>query len=162
LYIGGDGLARGYLNRSEMTSERFVPHPFSDGSTKRLYRTGDRTRYRADGNIEFLGRTDNQVKIRGHRIELGEIEAVLNQHPSIKESVAVVRDRDSSGEKDLIAYFVPQDLSPVAISGLRNFLRDKLPDCMVPSLFVELKELPISPNGKIDRIALRLPDDTKP
>jgi len=162
LYIGGAGLARRYLNWPELTSERFVPHPFSNDPDNRLYRTGDRARYRVDGNIEFLGRIDNQVKIRGFRIELGEIEAVLNRHPTIKESVVVVRDRDSSGENDLIAYFVPQELSPITISGLRNFLRDKLPDYMVPARLVELDRMPLLANGKIDRMALRLPDNTRP
>jgi amino acid adenylation domain-containing protein len=162
IYIGGDGIARGYLNRSELTSERFVPHPFSDDPAKRLYRTGDFARYRLDGNLEFLGRADNQVKIRGNRVELGEIEAALNQHPTIKESIVVARDRDSSGQKDLISYFVPKKPSHVVISELRNFLREKLPGYMVPSLFVELDVLPLSPNGKIDRTALRLPDHIRP
>jgi amino acid adenylation domain-containing protein len=158
LYIGGDGVARGYLNRPELTSERFVRNPLGDDPARRLYRTGDRARYRPDGNIEFLGRTDNQVKIRGYRIELGEIEAALNQHPTIKESVVVARDRDSN----LIGYFVLKGASPIAISGLRNFLREKLPDYMVPPLLVELEVLPLLPNGKIDRIALRSLDHTKP
>jgi len=162
LYIGGEGLARGYLNRPELTSERFVPNPFGNDHETRLYRTGDRACYRADGNIEFLGRTDNQVKIRGYRIELAEIEAALNQHPAIKESVVITRDRDSSGEKDLIGYFVPTEAASVPITGLRNFLRGKVPAYMVPSLFVQLEGLPLSPNGKIDRIALRSPDDTRP
>jgi amino acid adenylation domain-containing protein len=162
IYIGGDGVARCYLNQPELTSERFVPHPFRHDLSSRLYRTGDRARYRPDGNIEFLGRTDNQVKIHGYRIELGEIEAVLNQHPTIKESIVVVRDGDSSGEKHLIAYLVRKELSSGAISELRNFLKDKLPNYMVPSLFVQLDALPLSPNGKTDRVVLQLRDDARP
>ena len=157
LYIGGDGLARGYLNRPEMTSEQFVRPPFNELCAKRLYRTGDQARYQADGNIEFLGRTDNQVKIRGYRIEPGEIEAVLNQHPTIKESVVLAREPDLN----LIGYFVPKAASPI-ISELRNFLREKLPDYMVPPLLVELEILPLLPNGKIDRIALQSPDNMGP
>ncbi len=162
IYIGGYGLARGYLNHPELTSERFVPHRFSDDPSKRLYRTGDLARYHPDGDIEFLGRADNQVKIRGNRIELGEIEAALNQHPAVKDAVIVLRERGLLREKDLIGYFVPKEPSRVAISELRNFLREKVPDYMVPSLFMQLDALPLSPNGKIDRIALRLPDDTRP
>jgi amino acid adenylation domain-containing protein len=162
LSIGGAGVARGYLNRPDFTAERFISSSFNTSGGERIYRTGDLARYRPDGNIEFLGRMDKQVKIRGYRIELGEIEVVLNQHPTIKESVVVVRDRDSSGEKDLIAYFVPKEPLPFAVTGLRNFLRDKLPDYMLPSQFVELRVLPRSPNGKIDRMALRLPNDARP
>jgi acyl carrier protein len=160
LYISGVGLARGY-NRSEVTAERFIPDPFSSDPNERLYRTGDFARYRADGNIELLGRSDNQVKIRGYRIELGEIEAALNQHPAIKESVVIVRDRGSSGEKDLIGYFVPKAAASVPITGLQNFLRGKLPAYMIPSLFVQVEGLPLSPNGKINRMALRSQDDTQ-
>ncbi|HEY7559872.1 MAG TPA: amino acid adenylation domain-containing protein [Candidatus Binatia bacterium] len=160
LYIGGDGLARGYLNRPELTKESFIPHPFSDQPGLRLYRTGDRARYLADGNIEFLGRVDNQVKIRGYRIELGEIESALNQHPGVRESAVVVRDRDSLGEKDLVGYFVLTQGSTLSVEELRSFLRGKLPEYMIPSVFMPLGELPITPNGKIDRNALPLPDGT--
>ena len=121
LYIGGDGLARGYLNRPELTAERFVRNPFSDQPDSRLYRTGDRARYRPDGNIEFLGRVDNQVKIRGHRIELGEIEATLNQHPAVKDCVVVARARESSDDKELIGYIVSTQESSVSVDEMRRF-----------------------------------------
>src|SRR5262249_37146308 len=150
LYIGGDGLARGYLNRSELTAERFVPNPFGDRPDLLLYWTGDLARYRPGGNIEFLGRIDSQVKIRGHRIELGEIEAALNQHPSVKESVVVLRERDSSGEKDLVAYFVPSQDSSPSVTDLRGFLHQKVPEYMVPVIFISIDALPLSPNGKVD------------
>ena len=177
--IGGDGLARGYLNGPELTAERFILNPFSDDPDARLYRTGDRARYRPDGNIEFLGRLDNQVKIRGYRIELGEIETVLNQHPSVKETVVVaVNDGSSDSEnlksktrpergrsiedpKSLIAYIV-SDEEQLKISELRNFLKEKLPEYMIPSLFVVLEELPLLPNGKVDRSRLPPPDGTRP
>src|SRR4029077_19303322 len=107
LFIGGDGVARGYLNRPELTAEKFIRSPFADYPESRLYRTGDRARFQGDGAIEFMGRADNQVKIRGYRIELGEIENVLNQHPAVKESVIVVRERDSSSERELVGYLVP-------------------------------------------------------
>ena len=162
LYIGGDGLARGYLNRPELTNERFVRNPFSDQPDSLLYRTGDRARYRADGNIEFLGRGDNQVKIRGYRIELGEIETVLNQHPGVKETVVVARARDSSEEKELVGYIVPNQDSVASASDLRSLLRQKLPDYMIPSAFVFLNALPLTPNGKVDRSQLPPPDDSRP
>src|SRR5262249_30246121 len=108
LYIAGDGLAEGYFNCPELTAEKFIPNPFGDNSNLRIYRTGDRAKYLADGNIEFLGRIDNQVKVRGHRIELGEIESILNQHPEVRESVIVARDRDSLLEQRLIGYVVPR------------------------------------------------------
>ena len=142
IYIGGDGLARGYFNRPEVTAEKFIQNPFSDDPISRLYRTGDLAKYRADGNIEFLGRNDNQVKIRGHRIELGEIESILNQHPSVKESVIVARDRDSSGEKELVAYVVCSRETAPTVSELRRFLQEKLPQIMIPSLFVFLDPFP--------------------
>jgi amino acid adenylation domain-containing protein len=162
LYIGGDGVARGYLNRPELTAERFILNPFSDDPTARLYRTGDRARYRPGGNIEFLGRSDHQVKIRGHRIELGEVEAMLNQHPAVKECVIVARDRDSSGEKELIAYLLSAQDATVALTDLRCFLQEKLPDSMIPSMFVFLDGLPLTPNGKVDRNALPSPDGERP
>jgi amino acid adenylation domain-containing protein len=162
LYIGGDGLARGYLNRPELTAETFVANPFSSQLGARLYRTGDRARYRADGNIEFLGRVDEQVKIRGHRIELGEIETVLNQHPAVHDSVVVARARDSSGEKELVGYIVPKQDSVASASDLRSLLRQKLPDYMIPSAFVFLNALPLTPNGKVDGSKLPAPDDSRP
>jgi aspartate racemase len=153
LYIGGDGLARGYLNRPELTSEKFIPHPFSHEPGARLYKTGDLARYRSDGNIDFLGRADHQVKIRGFRVELGEIEAVLRQHPAVQQTVALARE-DISGERTLAAYVVPNQESLSTTHDLRNFLKQKLPQYMVPSFFVTLDALPLLPNGKVDRRAL--------
>jgi amino acid adenylation domain-containing protein len=153
LYIGGVGLARGYLNRPDLTAERFVHCPFG-GRGERLYRTGDLARYLPDGNIEFLGRMDHQVKIRGFRIELGEIEHALLSQPEIKEAVVVARAR-GEGDKYLVAYLVPQALSgQLDHEVLRQALRTKLPEYMVPSYFVELDVLPLSSNGKVDRKAL--------
>jgi amino acid adenylation domain-containing protein len=162
LWVGGDGLARGYWKRPELTAERFVRNPFSAEPESRLYRTGDRARYRPDGNIEFLGRTDNQVKIRGYRIELGEIEAILNQHSSVRECVVVARARESSEGTELIAYIVSTQELLVSVDELRRFLRGKLPEYMIPSGFVFLDALPLNPNGKIDRDALPSHDLGRP
>jgi amino acid adenylation domain-containing protein len=159
LYISGESLARGYLNQPELTVQRFIIHSFGDGE-QRLYKTGDRVRYLSDGNLEFLGRLDDQVKIRGYRIELGEISTALNQHPAVKENV-VIAWADESGNKRLIAYFVPHQ-SKFEVSDLRNFLKQKLPDYMIPSAFVPLKKLPLTPNGKVDRQALPDPDQVRP
>ena len=161
LYIGGDGLARGYLNRPELTAQRFIPNPFSDKPGARLYKTGDLARYLPDGNIEYLGRIDHQVKIRGFRIEMGEIEAVLACHPAVRETVVIARE-DVLGDKRLVAYLVPnqEELAPT-ISDLRCFLKEKLPDYMVPSTFVMLPALPLTPNGKVDRRALPAPDSSR-
>ena len=163
LYIGGDGLAQGYLNRPELNALAFIPNPFSQESGARLYKTGDLARYCPDGNIEFLGRIDDQVKIRGFRIELGEIEAVLSQHPLVAETVVIVQE-DIPGDKQLVAYIVPnqeqaataeaQDVTPL----LRQFLKEKLPGYMVPSAYVVLNSLPLTPNGKVDRRALPAAD----
>jgi amino acid adenylation domain-containing protein len=162
LHIGGDGLARGYLNRPQLTAEKFVTNPFSSEAGARLYRTGDRARYLPDGNIEFLGRVDNQIKIRGYRIELGEIETILNQHPSVKENVVVLREHDSSGDKDLVAYFVPRQDSSPSVIDLRGFLRQKVPEYMMPAIFMAIDALPLTPNGKVDRSKLPPPDDSRP
>ncbi len=162
IYISGDGVARGYLNGRSLTSERFIRNPFSDDPDARLYRTGDRARYRPDGNIEFLGRTDNQIKIRGHRVELGEIEAAINQHPTVKECVVVARARDSSEEKELIGHVVSTQESLVSVDELRRFLGAKMPDYMIPSWFVFLDALPLMPNGKVDRNALPPLDGERP
>ena len=162
LYISGDGLARGYLNRPELMAEQFVANPYSDKPGSRLYKTGDVARYLVDGNIEFLARIDNQVKIRGHRIELGEIETILNQHPAVKESVVVARDRDSSGEKELVGYVVSTHESALSSANCGDFLQEKLPDYMMPSLFVFLETFPLTPNGKVDRNALPPPDGERP
>ena len=162
LYIAGDGLARGYLNRPELTAERFVTNPFSNEPGARLYRTGDLGRYRADGKVEFLGRIDRQVKIRGHRIELGEIEFLLNQHPEVKESSVVDCEHEIDSEKQLIGYVVPKKASTLSVTELRIFLGKKLPEYMVPSIFISIKAIPLTPNGKVDRNALPLADGARP
>ena len=159
-YIGGAGLARGYFNRPELTAERFLPNPFSPESGSQLYQTGDLARYLPNGDLEFLGRTDHQVKIWGFRIELGEIEAVLVQHPAVRETVVIVRE-DSPGDKRLVAYLVSRGPA-VSVSEFRKFLTTKLPEYMVPSTFVFLDILPLTPNGKIDRRALPPPESTRP
>ena len=153
LYAGGEGLARGYWNRPELTAEKFIPNPFSSVPGARLYRTGDRARYRFDGNIEFLGRVDNQVKIRGFRIELEEIEAALARHPDVAEPTVVVRESES-GDKQLVAFVVVAPESQVTAEDLRAFLETRLPGYMVPSLIVRETVLPLTENGKIDRKAL--------
>ena len=156
LYLGGDGLASGYLNRPELTAEKFIPNPFSDDPNSKLYKTGDLARYLPDGNIEYLGRIDNQVKIRGFRIELGGIEAVLSQHNDVKVACVIVRE-DSPGDKRIVAYIVPPEEITPSISELRQFLKAKLPDYMLPSTFEVLEKLPLTPNGKIDRRGLKAP-----
>lgn len=156
LYIGGDGLARGYLNSPELTAQKFI-HLSISTAKMRLYQTGDLARYLPDGTIEFLGRTDDQVKIRGFRVELGEIEAVLKQYPAIVEAVVVAR-KDASGELRLAAYILPN--LEISTSELQNWLNTKLPDYMIPSGFVQLKTLPLTANGKLDRSALPIPDFT--
>ncbi|MEP0885572.1 amino acid adenylation domain-containing protein [Trichocoleus sp. ST-U3] len=153
LYIGGDGLARGYLNRPELTSLAFIPNPFSQKPGTRLYKTGDLARYRSDGNIEFLGRSDDQVKIRGFRIELAEIEAVLSQHPAVAEAVVIVQE-DIPGDKHLVTYIVPNKGQAPTSSQLRQFSKEKLPNYMVPSIYMMLESLPLTPNGKVDRRVL--------
>ncbi len=157
LYLAGDGLARGYYGRDDLTAERFVANPFSAQATARMYRTGDRCRYRSDGTIEYLGRIDNQVKLRGFRIELGEIESLLAQHPSIQQAVVVVRE-DVPGDKRLIGYVVPKPGQQLSATEARDYLRQGLPDYMVPAAIVELADLPLNPNGKVDRKALPKPD----
>ncbi|NET68682.1 MAG: amino acid adenylation domain-containing protein [Moorea sp. SIO1G6] len=153
LYIGGVGLARGYVNRPELTAERFIHHP--DNPWARLYKTGDLARYLPDGNIEFLGRIDHQVKIRGFRIELGEIESLLSGYQQVPECVVIPRE-DTPGNKRLVAYVVGDD--DLDISALKEYIRQQLPDYMVPSVVVPLTSLPLSPSGKIDRKALPAPD----
>jgi thioesterase domain-containing protein/acyl carrier protein len=155
LYVGGPGLARGYLNRPGLTAERFVPNPYGAPGS-RLYRTGDVVRYLPDGNIEFLGRVDHQVKIRGFRVELGEIEAVLAEHPALREAAVVARE-DSPGDKRLVAYLVPEGSAPSA-PDLRAYLKDKLPEHMIPTAYAVLDTLPRTPNGKLDRERLPAPD----
>jgi amino acid adenylation domain-containing protein len=153
LYIGGAGLARGYLGRPELTAERFIPDPFSATPGARLYRTGDVARYLPDGQLEFLGRVDQQVKVRGFRIELGEIEAALGASPDVREGVVLVREEPSGG-KFLVAYTVAHEGRPLEEAGLRAFLKKSLPEYMVPSAFVPCERLPLTAHGKVDRAAL--------
>jgi len=161
LYVGGDGLARGYLGRPELTAEKFIPDPFCDDPNARLYRTGDLVRYLSDGNIEFLGRVDYQMKIRGFRIEPGEIEEAIRQQPHIRETVVIARE-DQPGIKRLVAYVVLHRKSSLSMNGLRSFLKEKLPNYMVPSAFVVLDSLPLMPNGKVDRKSLPAADVGRP
>ncbi|HEV2661010.1 MAG TPA: amino acid adenylation domain-containing protein, partial [Ktedonobacteraceae bacterium] len=159
LYIGGSGVARGYLNRPELTAEKFIPDPFSDEPDARLYKTGDLARILPDGQIAFMGRTDHQVKIRGYRIELDEIASVLNSHPAIQTSIVLARE-DTLGDKRLVAYIVPTPEGHVTVGSLRETLLAQLPDYMLPTSFVHLEGLPLTPHGKVDRAALPLPDET--
>ncbi|MFD2169209.1 amino acid adenylation domain-containing protein [Tumebacillus lipolyticus] len=156
LYIGGAGLAREYLNQPELTAKTFIESPFAEG--ERLYQSGDLVRYLPDATIDFLGRIDSQVKIRGFRIELGEIETMIGQHPAVQDSCAMVRE-DVPGDKRLVAYLVVQEQAEVERSEIRAFLKERLPDYMIPSAFVQLDELPLNPNGKVDRRRLPIPDD---
>lgn len=154
LLIGGDGLARGYRNRPELNSEKFIPNPFSNKPGDRLYRTGDLARYLPDGKISFIGRIDDQVKIRGFRIELGDIEAALSQHPDVREAV-VVATEDNSPDKRLVTYLVKEpSTQEFCLRDLRSFLQKKLPKYMIPSVFVLMDSLPLTPNGKVDRRSL--------
>ncbi|MCC5615453.1 amino acid adenylation domain-containing protein [Nostoc sp. CHAB 5836] len=168
LYVSGDGLARGYLNRADLTNQKFLPNPFQEaGGTRqeagggRLYKTGDLARYLPDGNIEFLGRIDDLVKIRGFRVELGEVEAVLSKHPQINQAVAKVHGK-SAREKYLVAYFVPIPGETITVEQLRTFLTEQLPDYMIPSAFVEMESFPLTPNGKVNRRALPEPTTSRP
>ncbi|HKR21614.1 MAG TPA: AMP-binding protein, partial [Pyrinomonadaceae bacterium] len=156
IYIGGHGLARGYLRRPELTAERFLPAPFSNVPGARMYRTGDSARYVSGGVLEFTGRIDHQLKIRGFRVEPEEVEAEINRHPAIRNAV-VIGWANGNGEKRLAAYFVTEDGESISSPALRKYLESKLPEYMVPSVFIPLEVLPISPNGKLDRRALPLP-----
>ena len=165
LYVSGDGLARGYLNRPQLTTERFIPSPFSDKPGASLYKTGDLVRYLPDGNLEFLSRVDDQVKLRGFRIELGEIETTIREHSAVQDVVVTVREAD--GNKSLVGYVVANSTHSAGqddklAADLRILLKRKLPDYMVPAHFVFLEKLPITPGGKIDRRALPAPDVTRP
>jgi len=157
LYIGGVGVGRGYMNRAGLTAERFVPDPFAGEEGARMYRTGDVARHRGDGELEYLGRVDEQVKVRGYRVEPGEIEAALRKHSAIRDSVVVARE-DASGARRLIAYSTLRCESAPAVSELRQFLGETLPDYMLPVAFVFVDALPLTPNGKVDRRALPEPD----
>lgn len=159
LYLGGDGLARGYLNAGSLTAEKFTPDPFSVEPGRRLYHTGDLARYLPDGNIEFLGRIDHQVKIRGFRIELGEIESALKQYPAVEDAVVVALAKGSA-EKQLVAYLISKDNQRAAVQHLHAFLKEKLPAYMIPTAFVHLERLPLTPNGKLNRAALPPPEET--
>jgi amino acid adenylation domain-containing protein len=153
LYIGGDVLARGYINRPELTAEVFIPDPFTTKIGGRMYKTGDMARFRHDGNIEFLGRIDNQVKIRGYRVELGEIEMILRCSPSVKEAAVVVRD-DRTSDKQLVAYLILDDEYELDVRKIRKFLQDRLPNYMLPNHLVVVKSFPLTPSGKLNRQAL--------
>jgi len=170
LYIGGDGVAQGYFQNPELTRERFLPDPFRQTDNSRIYRTGDLCRYLEDGLIEFQGRVDHQIKLHGHRIELGEIEAVLGRHPMVKEALVVLQE-DAAQGKRLVAYIVLRSsqgeadssaVETVSVSELRGFLKEKLPEYMIPSYYMFIESLPKTPNGKIDRKALPQPDNTRP
>ena len=159
LYVGGDGLARGFLGRPELTAEKFVPHPFGNPG-ERLYRSGDLARFREDGAIEFLGRIDRQVKIKGFRIELGEIESALSSHPQVRECAILAPNDQMTGHRRLVGYYVADN--PVVVAELRNFLKYKLPEYMVPGIYVHLNHMPVTQNGKLDQRALPSPSDERP
>ena len=163
LYIGGAGVGRGYLNRPELTAEKFIPHPFELRDGARLYRTGDWARYRTDGQIEFVGRRDQQVKLRGFRVELGEVETALAKHPLIRESAVVTRQDDRAGTR-LIAYFVSNGAPDFSLNTgeLRSFLSARLPEYAIPSVFVQMEALPLSANGKVNRLSLPEPAGARP
>ena len=152
------GLALGYLNRPELTVEKFITNPIPGTSSAHLYRTGDLARFRPDGNLEYVGRVDHQVKLRGFRIELGEIESCLRRHPTVQNAVVVVRE-DSPGDKRLVAYVVAKGAEPPAAAILYSSLKQDLPEFMVPSAFMTLEALPLTPNGKVDRKSLPMPGD---
>jgi acyl carrier protein len=155
LLIGGEGVARGYLNQPALTAERFIPNPFGSDKSDRLYKTGDLCRFWHDGAIECLGRNDNQVKIRGYRVELGDVEAALESHPGVNQAAAKVVD-GPGGVKALVGYVVAAEVEE---HELRAYLANRLPEYMVPSTYIKLRELPLTPNRKIDRKALPVPDD---
>lgn len=159
LHIGGDGVARGYLNRDDLTAERFLPNPFTNNPADRIYKTGDLARFMPNGDIECLGRLDFQVKVRGFRIELGEIEAVLVQHDSVRQGVVTAKE-DASGTKILVAYVIPEGGVELDTAVLRAHLAEQLPHYMIPSIFMAVSEYPLTPNGKVDRRALPDPDET--
>jgi non-ribosomal peptide synthetase component F len=158
IYIGGAGVCGGYWERAELTAERYLPDPFS-ASGARLYRTGDTGRYQRDGQVEYVGRLDEQVKVRGYRVELGEIEAELREQGTVREAVVILRE-DQAGSKRLVAYVVAE--AKTSVSELRQSLQERLPEYMIPSAFVMLEEMPLTVNGKVDRRALPAPDSSRP
>ncbi len=158
LFVGGIGVARGYFNRPDLTAEKFIPNPFASVQGERMYKTGDVARYLPDGNIEFLGRKDHQIKLRGYRIELGEIETAIGKYSNIKDVVVIARE-DKPGDKKLVAYIVPENKAEIDINDLREFLLKHIPDYMIPSAIMILDELPLTPNGKVDRKALPVPGE---
>jgi acyl carrier protein len=160
LFIGGAGVSAGYIGRADLTHERFALHAFSRGVRKRLYRTGDVVRYLTDGNIEFLGRRDHQVKLRGFRVELGEVEAALRAHPTIDDAVVVAHEGKADDIK-LVAYVVAEGGLPIGVDEVRSFVRETLPEYMVPSDVVSLQFLPLTRNGKVDRSALPAPNQQR-
>jgi len=161
LYIGGDGLARGYVNDQALTREKFIANPFHDEPGARLYKTGDLARYLADGNLQFIGRADRQLKVRGFRVEPGEIESLLCRHGEVLECAVLTRE-DTPGEIRLVAYIVTSATRQVTSQQLRDFLKEELPEYMIPNVFVFVDSLPLTPSGKIDRRALPAPDGRRP
>ena len=159
MYVGGSGLARGYLNRNTLTSERFIANPFQPG--KRLYKSGDLAKRYPNGDLEYQGRADFQVKIRGFRVELGEIESTLEKHSDVLKSVTLLRE-DNSGDRRLVSYIVPKSGAALNQGKLREFLVERLPSYMVPSAFAHLESFPLTPNSKIDRKALPRPSKSRP
>jgi hypothetical protein len=157
LYIAGAGVTAGYLEQAEQTAERFLDDPYSGAESGRMYRTGDRVRYLATGEIEFLGRVDEQVKIRGHRVEPGEAEAVLSRHPGVRQAIVIARS-DVAGETQLAAYVVKRDAASLTAAEIQSFLKQELPEYMVPAAVVFLAKLPLTANGKLDRQALPAPE----
>ncbi|MDB6100268.1 MAG: Non-ribosomal peptide synthetase component [Gammaproteobacteria bacterium] len=160
IHIAGDGVACGYRNRAELTAQKFISDPFARRPGAKMYKSGDIGRFLADGRIEFQGRSDHQVKVRGYRIELGEVEVVLGSHPAVRECVVVARE-DVAGDKRLVGYVVGSSEQPVDVADLRTWVKGRLPDYMVPAAFVSLAQLPLSPNGKVDRASLPVPDYTR-
>lgn len=160
LHVGGYGVGRGYLNRAQLTAEKFIPHSYSSVPGARLYKTGDLARYRPDGRIEYIGRTDNQVKVRGFRIELGEIEAVLNRHETVQAALVITRE-DVAGERGIVAYVVPRSGAAVTPVELREYLQQRMPKHMLPSHFILLGEIPLTGSGKADLRRLPSPEQVR-